>query len=143
MCWKNYLRDKNIITMNTDTPLKDKRRFSRIEFDTDVLLINDKGQWKSKLIDISLKGLLVTVPQIWEAAIGDHFITELFTDNEDTVIRMEVLVTHIGERRVGFKCKHIDLDSISHLRRLLELNIGDVNIINRELSELGNSDAPD
>ena len=143
MCWKNYLRDKNIITMNTDTPLKDKRRFSRIDFDTDVRLISDKGQWKSKLIDISLKGLLVTVPQVWEAGIGDHYITELFADNEDTVIRMEVSVTHIGERRVGLMCEHIDLDSISRLRRLLELNICNTDIINRELSEFGNSDTPD
>jgi hypothetical protein len=128
--------------MNTNTPFINKRRFSRIEFDTEVRLISDRGIWKSKLIDISLKGLLITVPQVWESDIGDHYITELFADNEDTVIRMEVSITHIGERRVGFKCEHIDLDSISHLRRLLELNIGDTDIINRELSELGNTATP-
>jgi hypothetical protein len=126
--------------MNANIPFINKRRFSRIEFDTEVSLISDKGLWQSKLIDISLKGLLITVPQAWKADVGDHYITELFSDNEDTVIRMEVSVTHLGERRVGFKCKHIDLDSISHLRRFLELNIGDVDIINRELSELGSSD---
>jgi hypothetical protein len=129
--------------MNSKTPFKNKRRFSRIEFDTEVRLISDKGLWKSKLIDISLKGLLITVPQGWKADTGDHYLTELFADNEDTVIRMEVSVTHVGERRVGFKCEHIDLDSISHLRRLLELNIGDIDIINRELSELGHSATPD
>ena len=126
--------------MNANTPLINKRRFSRVEFDTEVRLINDKGLWKSKLIDISLKGLLVTVPRIWEAKIGDHYLTELFADNEDAVIRMEVSITHIGEMQVGFRCEHIDLDSISRLRRLLELNIGDTDIINRELSELGNSE---
>ena len=129
--------------MNSNTPINNKRRFSRIEFDTEVCLISDKGQWKSKLIDISLKGLLITVPKIWEAKISDHYLTELFSDNEDAVIRMEVSVTHIGEKRVGFKCEHIDLDSISHLRRLLELNIDDIGMINRELSELGLSEAPD
>jgi hypothetical protein len=129
--------------MNSNTPIKNKRRFSRIVFDTEVLLISDKGTWKSKLIDISLKGLLIAVPQTWEANVGDHYITELFSDNEDAVIRMEVSVTHIGERRVGFKCEHIDLDSISHLRRLLELNIDDIGMINRELSELGLSEVPD
>ena len=117
----------------------DKRRFSRISFDTEVRLISDKGIWKSKLIDISLKGLLITVPRIWDADIGDHYLTELFAENEDAVIRMEVSITHIGERQVGFRCEHIDLESISHLRRLLELNIGDTKIMNRELSELGNS----
>ena len=114
----------------------DKRRFSRIDFDTEVSLINDKGLWKSKLIDISLKGLLLTVPRIWEAEIGDHYLTEIFADNEDAVIRMEVSITHIGEMQVGFQCEHIDLDSIAHLRRLVELNIGDTEILYRELSEL-------
>jgi len=129
--------------MNSNTPFINKRRFSRIEFDTEVRLISDKGLWKSNLIDISLKGLLITVPQAWKADPGDHYITELFADNEDTIIRMEVSVTHIGERRVGFKCEHIDLDSISHLRRFLELNISDIDIINRELSELGHGTASD
>ena len=115
------------------------RRFSRIEFDAEVRLINDKGLWESKLIDISLKGMLLTVPRIWEAEIGDHYLTEIFADNEETVIRMEVTITHIGERQVGFQCKYIDLDSVSHLRRLVELNIGDPEILYRELSELGNS----
>ena len=123
--------------MNQNSSASDKRRFSRIEVDTEVRLINDKGIWKSKLIDISLKGLLLTVPRIWEAEIGDHYLTEIFADNEDAVIRMEVVITHIGEMQVGFRCEHIDLDSISNLRRLLELNIGDADTINRELSELG------
>jgi hypothetical protein len=120
---------------------QDKRRFSRIEFDAEVSLINDTDVWKSKLIDISLKGLLATVPRIWNASVGDHYITELFADNDDAVIRMEASVTHIGERRVGFKCEYIDLDSISHLRRLIELNIGDTEILNRELSELGSKNS--
>ncbi len=117
------------------------RRFSRIEFDTEVRLINDKGLWKSKLIDISLKGLLLTVPRIWEAEVGDHYLTEIFADNEEAVIRMEVSITHIGEMQVGFRCEHIDLDSVSHLRRLIELNIGDPDILYRELSELISSNS--
>ena len=124
--------------MSTNNPIVNKRRFSRIEFDTEVRLISDRGIWKSKLIDISLKGLLITVPRIWEAEVGDHYLTELFADNEDAVIRMEVSITHIGEMQVGFQCEHIDLDSIAHLRRLIELNIGDAEVLYRELSELGN-----
>lgn len=123
--------------MNTNNSSVDKRRFSRIEFDAEVSLISDKGIWKCKLIDISLKGLLSTVPRIWEADIGDRYLIELFADNEDAVIRMEASITHIGEMQVGFRCEHIDLDSISNLRRLVELNLGDTETLNRELSELG------
>jgi hypothetical protein len=37
---------------------------------------------------------------------------------------------------MGLQTEHIDLDSISHLRRLIELNVGDADILNRELGEL-------
>jgi len=33
--------------------------------------------------------------------------------------------------------QHIDLDSISHLRRLVELNLGDEALLERELAALG------
>ena len=43
---------------------------------------------------------------------------------------------HIEDDHTGYRCEHIDLDSISHLRRLVELNLGDPDILDRELSEL-------
>jgi len=52
-------------------------------------------------------------------------------------IRMEVIVKHINNNTAGFCFEYIDLDSISHLRRLVELNVGDTTILNRELSDLG------
>ena len=123
--------DKNETTEN-------KRKFSRIAFDTDVHLVNAEGSWKSELIDVSLKGILTAEPKNWTAKIGDHYLAELLMGDEETVIRMEVSVAHIEDKHVGFKCQHIDMDSASHLRRLVELNIGDTEILNRELSELGN-----
>jgi hypothetical protein len=38
---------------------------------------------------------------------------------------------------LGFVCQYIDLDSISHLRRLVELNLGDGSLLERELAALG------
>jgi len=35
------------------------------------------------------------------------------------------------------RCLSIDLDSITHLRRLLELNLGDPQLVERELLQLG------
>jgi hypothetical protein len=31
------------------------------------------------------------------------------------------------------KCNFIDVDSISHLKRMVELNLGDASLLNREL----------
>lgn len=37
---------------------------------------------------------------------------------------------------LGLRCRNIDLDSITHLRRLLELQLGDATLLQRELGQL-------
>ena len=49
---------------------------------------------------------------------------------------MQTAVAHIDANSVGFICEHIDLDSISHLKRLVELNLGDEDLLHRELHAL-------
>ncbi|MDT8385780.1 MAG: PilZ domain-containing protein [Gammaproteobacteria bacterium] len=115
----------------------EQRKFSRIPFDATIHLVNAQGSWNCQLLDISLKGMLVVTPAAWHAKYGDHFLAEMLTDNSDATIRMEVSVIHMENHHTGFRCEHIDLDSISHLRRLVELNLGDPDILHRELSELG------
>lgn len=125
--------------MEKQVPFYNKRRFSRIAFDTKVQLISAERTWVSQLVDVSLKGMLVTTPRNWEGKVGDHYLAEIIMGDDETVIRMEVSVTHVSKNNIGFHCELIDLDSISHLRRLVELNIGDAGILSRELSELGDS----
>lgn len=115
-----------------------RRQFTRIAFDSPVHLTNNSGIWKSELLDISLNGVLVEKPSNWNAKVTDEFLLKLTLHESDIEIRMDVEVAHIESDRVGFHCKHIDLDSISHLRRLVELNVGDTDILHRELSALGN-----
>ena len=74
--------------------------------------------------------------QGWHANRGDRFLLEIPLGNGEITIRMEVAVAHIEADHVGFRCEHIDLDSITHLRRLVELNVGDSDILDRELSHL-------
>ncbi|WP_455198691.1 PilZ domain-containing protein [Kaarinaea lacus] len=125
--------------MENQVPFYNKRRFSRIAFDTKINLVSAERTWASQLVDISLKGMLATLPQNWNGKVGDHYLAEILLGDQETVIRMEVSVTHISKQNAGFHCELIDLDSISHLRRLIELNIGDESILNRELSELGDN----
>lgn len=115
----------------------ERRRFTRIPFQATAHVVSANGSWYGRLIDISLKGVLITLPQNWEGKPGEHFLLELPLDDSAISIRMEVLVAHCNEHRVGLECAHIDLDSITHLRRLMELNVGDVELLNRELSALG------
>ena len=116
--------------------LEEHRKFSRIPFDATIHLVSAEASWDCQLLDISLKGMLAKMPKAWHSKIGDHYIAEMLTENDEAAIRMEVSVMHIEADHAGFRCEHIDLDSISHLRRLVELNLGDPDILERELTEL-------
>jgi hypothetical protein len=115
----------------------DQRQFTRIPFDSPVQITGSNGTWHTRLIDISLNGVLTQEPQDWNAGPNDTFVLDLDLYDSGVEIRMEVTVAHREAGRVGFQCQHIDLDSITHLRRLVELNIGNTEILNRELSALG------
>jgi len=51
-------------------------------------------------------------------------------------ITMHGRLTHIKGQKVGMLCDSLDLDSITHLRRLVELNAGDPDLLERELATL-------
>jgi len=116
---------------------EDHRLFTRIPFDATLHITSPNGSWDCQLIDISLKGLLADKPDGWMGEIEDPFMVELELSSSDASIRMDVVVAHIEQDHIGFRCEHIDLDSITHLRRLVELNVGNTDILNRELSVLG------
>ena len=117
---------------------EDQRHFSRIPFDCDVTIIDQTVHWPTQLLDISLNGALVSRPQDWKPAIGDECQLNVKLNNTDVIIKMEqVTVAHVTDDRVGFKCRIIDIDSITHLKRLVELNLGDPELVNRELGALG------
>lgn len=122
--------------MNTPKS-QDKRQFTRITFDSPVYLSTETATWQSELVDISLNGVLIDKPANWQGSVGDLYKLTLDLNESDIEIRMEVEVAHMEKNHIGLHCKHIDLDSITHLRRLVELNVGNTEILNRELSALG------
>lgn len=116
----------------------ERRHFSRIPFDAPVTLRVPGGAcWESQLLDISLKGALLERPPNWDGASGDTLTLEIPLGMGTARIHMEVVVAHVEPERLGLRCVHIDIDSIAHLRRLVELNLGDPELLNRELSSLG------
>jgi hypothetical protein len=49
---------------------------------------------------------------------------------------MDGEVVHVRGNRVGVKCDEMDLESMAHLRRLVELNVADDGVLQGELSAL-------
>jgi len=122
--------------MNLHAINSDKRQFSRIAFDAPMTLTKGNEQWKSKLLDISLKGALVLRPDNWDENNKGNFKLSIQLDNNKLEIDMDVSLTHTEKEHIGFHCEHIDIDSITSLKRLVELNLGDEELLEREISNM-------
>ncbi|MER2296627.1 MULTISPECIES: PilZ domain-containing protein [Pseudomonas] len=113
----------------------ERRRFLRIDFDAPTELRQGDRRWPVKLIDLSLKGLLVECPQPWDADLTQDFDAIIHLDPHNRV-QMQVELRHEEPRRLGFVCLYIDVESMTHLHRLVELNLADSTEMMRELREL-------
>ena len=116
----------------------EQRHFTRIPFNAVATIINSRSGQKSmaELIDISLKGLLISKPDDWEGINGEHYTVHLELAGHDIEINLAVIEVHHEANHIGFKTEHMDIDSATHLRRLVELNLGDESLLERELTEL-------
>lgn len=114
---------------------QERRKFSRILFDAHVELAQGEYHWRASLLDISLKGLLIQ-QQLPTDIKKDQPILVKILLSDNACIAMTVSVAHQHHNQTGLMCTTIDIDSVSHLRRLIELNLGDSSAAERELNEL-------
>jgi len=114
----------------------ERRQYQRIPFIAEVVLEYNNQRWSCNLIDISLKGMLIEPPADVSADLQGDYMIELVL-GEDAAIKMQANISHTSDAHWGLKWSNIDLEGLTHLRRLLELNMVDSNELNRELAELG------
>ncbi|KAF0866957.1 PilZ domain-containing protein [Pseudomonas sp. LD120] len=115
----------------------DRRRFKRIAFDARTELSQGTHRWPVQLLDLSLKGLLIERPDPWLGDPNRPFEAYVHL-SPDADVCMDVQLAHDQRGQLGFVCLHIGLESIEHLRRLIELNLGDPEELERELGALIN-----
>ena len=116
--------------------MDNRRKYTRVLFSTPATLLLNEQQYNCELLDISLNGVLISHPNGLKA--DKHQSAELaFTLPDSQVnIVMAVEVSHIEPLHFGLHCTHIGIDSITHLKRLVELNLGDDALLHRELDRL-------
>lgn len=117
------------------------RRFRRINFVETVQVHSEDLEgaepcgWEAQCIDISMLGMLLTVPEGFPLVIGTPFEVRLILA-EDVTIEMPCTLVHVQGCRAGFRAEVMSLESLTNLRRLLELNLADCDEVERELTEL-------
>jgi hypothetical protein len=117
------------------TASTDHRQYHRI-FYRSLATLSSKGViYPCEIIDLSLKGCLLNFEQPWQGSAEQSATLKLRLSDEISII-MEVMLTHVDGNTAGFRCQHIDINSISELRRLVELNLGSSELLERDLLAL-------
>ena len=115
----------------------ERRLFRRVRVDADARVYSDRAMWPTKVMDVGLRGALLERPADWNGTLGKTQRLEL-RFHTLLIVSVNATVAHIGPRIVGYRFQRIDLDSFMRLKRIVELNLGDPNLVSREL-ELINS----
>lgn len=116
---------------------REKRKFTRIPFDAFAQLLYPGGAFESEIIDISLKGVLLKRPKELSLDVGDALQVIIHGSNDSFKIRITARLEHLAADTLGLQYTGIDIDSATHLRRLVELNLGNTDLLNREIAQLG------
>jgi hypothetical protein len=117
--------------------MENRRQFTRILFSTQAELEVEKKIFPVSIHDISLNGALITLStkQLNPLKRKLGILRFTFGDNE-LAVTMHIAIVHEQNNDLGLQCNGIDIDSISHLRRMIELNLGDEKQLHKELSQL-------
>lgn len=114
----------------------ERRHYIRVTFDAPALLTTATSTHSAHVLDLSLKGALVALAP--GVALPPGTLCQLtvpLTSTSDH-IAMSAEVAHVEGHFVGLLCRTIDLDSVTHLRRLIELQLGAPSLLERDLAEL-------
>ncbi|NBB93745.1 MAG: hypothetical protein GVY32_11315 [Gammaproteobacteria bacterium] len=123
------------------TPEQDRRRFHRFPFHADCQLEADDGSVHAcELLDMSINGALLELDRAADfdsARSGDLQLTLRGQDDarrEDIVLGVQAL--RIEDRRIACRFVTVDPGSFERLRDLVAENLGDLSMLDRELTQL-------
>ena len=114
----------------------ERRHFVRVGFDAPALLTTATDAFSVHVLDLSLKGALLVAPAQAELEAGMLCQLTIPLAETGNHIAMSTEIAHVEGLHAGLLCRGIDLDSVTHLRRLIELQLGDPALLERDLGEL-------
>ena len=119
--------------------MSEQRKFTRIKFAAVAALSTAEERWQVELLDISLRGALVQSTYRENLVVGCGVTLVITLAGDGGAIELHGKVVHIHAEHIGITCEHMDVDSISLLRRVVELNLGDDALLQREIAALVHS----
>ncbi|MGR3175634.1 MAG: PilZ domain-containing protein [Candidatus Scalindua sp.] len=116
--------------------MDEKRNFSRINFTASTQVEFNDNVYEGELLDLSLRGALLSLKDQVPLKLNDRCVIRISLHSSDIKLVFDSELTHINKNNLGFKFLGEDVETMTHLRNLLSLNVGDYDKITDELDFL-------
>jgi len=117
--------------------MTEHRHTHRVKFNTLVEFETIDFNYTCELVDISVQGALLATGSATIPDVGTQCkITIRLNEDQESRIIMIGHVAREMKNAIGIHCDSIDVDSMTHLRRLVEYNLGDVELVHRDFDAL-------
>lgn len=112
----------------------EKRYFKRVKFETDLKIDFAGKTFEGELLDISFKGALLHTEVGIPMKKGEICRLNIHLPSSGIKMNFEAQLIHIDNNHLGFKFSSEDVDTMAHHKRLLELNLGSAEDLDREIA---------
>lgn len=110
------------------------RRFRRIPFEAEATLSSGQEAWSVELLDIAMKGAMIGTDKTLPLILGTEFGLSITLPGTPISLDFLAILVHCEENHYGFRFISENLETLTHLRKLIELNTGDAEATRSELS---------
>ena len=117
-----------------DTGSNSQRHCARVSLHSPAIITGDSRQWETRLIDLSLSGALLAHPSGWTGKTGDCFRLSLPLAGH-CGLEVAAEVRQIKASRLGMAFVDLDDPGRNEIRRLVESNLGDTDLLQPGRSE--------
>ncbi|MDA8453276.1 PilZ domain-containing protein [Acidovorax sp. GBBC 3334] len=115
----------------------ERRHYVRVAFDAPArLAVSGHGTFEVRVLDVSLQGALLELPPDLALPQGTPCALSIPLMTGPEQIAMSGELAHLDGACAGLQGHTIDLDSVTHLRRVIELQLGDPALLERDLQTL-------
>jgi hypothetical protein len=93
---------------------------------------------EATVVDISLNGVLLTTSDVGDQwPVGDRADVTVRLNDTGLVMHFSGVIARVDTDIVGVAFDDMDIDTATHLRRLIELNTGEPAMVERPMGALG------
>ncbi|MFL9782572.1 PilZ domain-containing protein [Vibrio cyclitrophicus] len=114
----------------------ERRQFSRVVYQVPTELSQGPVNVSGSVQDLSLHGLLIQCDDFQQLSHDIPVQVSFTLANSDINIQLEATIVSTINTSMRLRIEHLDIDSISQLKRLIELNVGDDELLYREIEHL-------